>query len=102
MREFFVGMLEMYHYEETLMKASCLAFRSDVHLRQENFQKASKKGISARTNDVRCDLCKKHMALQGGHCVIFQCGHKFHLSCLQMAGCVVLVAEDHKKVNKLT
>merc|ERR1712226_273450 len=68
-REFFVGMLEMYHYEETLMKASCLAFRSDVHNRLSNLQKVSKKGVSSRKNDVRCDLCRKHLALQGGHCI---------------------------------
>ena len=91
-------MLEMYHYEETLMKASCLAFRSDVHLRLDKLQKACKKGVSSRKNDVQCDLCRKHLALQGGHCIIFQCGHKFHLTCLQMAGCVVLVPDDQKQV----
>ena len=95
-----MGMLEMYHYEETLMKASCLAFRTDVHSRLENLQNVSKKGLSSRTYDVKCDLCRKHLALQGGHSIIFQCGHKFHLTCLQMAGCVVLVTEKKEQVIK--
>ena len=102
MREFFVGMLEMYHYEETLMNASCLAFRNDVHNRLNNLQKVSKKGVSSRKNDVRCDLCRKHLALQGGHCISFQCGHKYHLSCLQMAGCVTVMTDNQKKVIFLT
>ena len=94
-----MGMLEMYHYEETLMQASCLAFRSDVHSQLDNLQKVSKRGVSSRTNNVKCDLCRKHLALQGGHCILFQCGHKFHLTCLQMAGCVVLVAAQQNKVG---
>ena len=84
-------MLEMYHYEETLMKSSCLAFRSDVHLGLDKLQNVSKRGLSSKTNDVKCDLCRKHLALQGGHCNLFQCGHKYHLTCLQMAGCVVVM-----------
>ena len=98
-REFFVGMLEMYHYEETLMNASCLAFRSDVHQRLGKLQRVSKRGVSFRTNNVSCDLCRKHLALQGGHCISFQCGHKYHLLCLQMAGCVTIKEKSHTEVS---
>ena len=92
-------MLEMYHYEETLMNASCLAFRNDVHNRLGNLQRVSKRGISSQTNEVKCDLCRKHLALQGGHCILFQCGHKYHLSCLQMAGCVSIISDTNAEVN---
>ena len=95
-----MGMLEMYHYEETLMKASALAFMADVHSRLDKLQKVSKKGVSSRTNNVKCDLCRKHLALQGGHCILFQCGHKFHLTCLQMAGCVIVATKQQIKVFK--
>ena len=98
-REFFVGMLEMYHYEETLMNASCLAFRNDVHQRLGNLQRVSKKGVSSQNSNVTCDLCRKHLALQGGHCISFQCGHKYHLSCLQMAGCVSIITDNYTKVG---
>ena len=86
----------MYHYEETLMKSSCLAFRADVHSKLDKLQKVSKRGLSSSTHDVKCDLCRKHLALQGGHCILFQCGHKYHLPCLEMAGCVVVTSQDNK------
>ena len=94
-----MGMLEMHHYEETLMKSSCLAFRADVHSKLGKLERVSKRGLSSRMHDVKCDLCQKHLALQGGHCILFQCGHKYHLSCLEMAGCVVLITSQEEKVN---
>ena len=81
------------------MNASCLAFRNDVHNRLGNLQRVSKRGISSQTNEVKCDLCRKHLALQGGHCILFQCGHKYHLSCLQMAGCVSIISDTNAEVN---
>ena len=87
-KDFLVEMMEMYHYEETLLKSTITLVRDDVHDQLLKRQAGARRGIPSR--DLRCDLCGEHVALKGGRCVVFQCGHKYHMPCLAMASCVVV------------
>ena len=87
-KDFLVEMMEMYHYEETLLKSTITLVRDDVHGQLLKRQAGARRGISSR--DLGCDQCAEHVALKGGRCVVFQCGHKYHMPCLAMAGCVVV------------
>ena len=87
-KDFLGEMMEMYHYEETLLRSTITLVRDDVHEQLLKRQAGARRGISSR--DVKCDLCAEHVALKGGRCVVFQCGHKYHMPCLAMAGCVVV------------
>ena len=86
-KEFFLGMLEMYHYEETVMKSSCLAFKSDIHNQLKTSVRLSNRGF--RVSTVRCDMCQNHLATESP-LIVFQCTHKYHANCLKKAGCVLL------------
>ena len=50
-KEFFVGMLAMYHYEETVMRSSCLAFKTDIHSQLQKLVRATNRGFSAPTGE---------------------------------------------------
>jgi hypothetical protein len=87
-KEFLVEMMEMYHYEETLLRSTMQLVRDDLHGQLLKRQAAARRGIACR--DLNCDQCSEHVALCGGRCIVFQCGHKYHMSCLAMAGCAVI------------
>ncbi len=85
-QDFVREMLEMYHYEETLMLSTCQAIRSDIHGNLADLQKSVRRGHSVHS--LGCGLCHQHLAKQCGRAVIFQCSHKFHASCLKRSGCL--------------
>jgi hypothetical protein len=89
-------MLEMYHYEETLMKSTTRAIHSDIHGHQLKLQSQRKKGYSV--NSLGCGLCHQHLAKACGKAVVFQCNHKYHSSCLNNAGCL----SSPKQIKKPT
>ena len=62
--------------------------REDIHAQLLRRQAGARRGIPSR--DLSCDQCLEHVALNGGRCVVFQCGHKYHMPCLAMAGCVAV------------
>ena len=72
--------------------STVLFFRSvradmyDQLLRQKT---TSQRGLSVRR--PFCGLCRQHLATQVDS-ICFQCGHAFHLACLERAGCLVFVA----------
>ena len=82
---FLVEMLELYHYEETLLRSTVRLVQDDLHCQTRARQKEARKGF--RASDLKCDLCRSHLALHGGQSIVFQCAHKFHLACLDSAGC---------------
>ena len=84
-QEFLKEMLEMYHYEETLMNSTTLAIHSDIHSLQLQLQRLKRKGFSVFS--LGCGLCNQHLAKCCGKAVVFQCSHKYHQSCLTNAGC---------------
>ena len=48
----------------------------------------SQKGFCVRR--PTCQLCRQHLATQID-AIVFQCGHSFHVSCLERAGCLFFV-----------
>ena len=94
-KDFLVEMMEMYHYEDTLLSSSVQLVQSDLHQQVLNRQAESRRGISSR--DLGCDLCRSHLAHQGGHGVVFRCRHKYHLTCLSKAGCVLVTDLGEEK-----
>ena len=84
--EFLKDILEMYHYEETLMCSSTMAIHQDIHALHLKWQSLQKRGLSAHS--LGCGLCSKHLADSGGRAIVFQCQHKFHMKCLSSAGCL--------------
>ena len=92
-RGFLTEMLETYHYEEVLLCATVDLVRSDLHESLETKRRMAGRALSC--DSLECDLCRRHVALQGA--LLFQCGHKYHLSCLQKAGCVIITALGEEK-----
>ncbi len=87
-KDFLVEMMEMYHYEETLLRSTVQLVRDDLHGQVVRRRDVAGRGVACR--DLACDLCRDHVALNGGKCIVFQCGHKYHMPCLAMAGCAVV------------
>ena len=85
-QDFLKEMLEMYHYEETLIKSTTQSVHFDIHAQQLKLQAVKRKGFAV--NSVGCDLCAQHLAKASGKAVVFQCGHKYHCNCLANAGCL--------------
>ena len=83
--EFLKDILEMYHYEETLMGSTTQAVQQDIHTLTVKLQEQQKRGYAVYS--LGCGLCSKHLAKAGGRAVVFQCGCKFHCTCLSTAGC---------------
>ena len=77
-------LLEMYHYEETLMKSTTQAIYQDTHSLLVQQQQLRKKAFCVK--NLNCDLCGRHLAF-GGQNIVFECGHKYHSQCLSKAGC---------------
>ena len=75
-QEFLKEMLEMYHYEETLMNSTTQAIHSDIHNLQLQLQKQIKKGYPVRT--LGCGLCGEHLAKK--------CGKMFYICLLLEKG----------------
>ena len=48
-QEFLKEMLEMYHYETTLMKSTTQAIHSDIHAQQLQLQVESRRGLAVHT-----------------------------------------------------
>ena len=48
-QEFLKEMLEMYHYETTLMKSTTQAIHSDIHAQQLQLQAESRRGLAVHT-----------------------------------------------------
>ena len=46
-----------------------------------------------------CGLCRQHLAKQMDS-IVFQCGHCYHIACLEKAGCLFLVGSDPRDENK--
>ena len=63
-QEFLKEMLEMYHYEETLMNSTTQAIHSDVHDLQLQLQKQKKQGFPVHS--LGCGLCGEHLAKKCG------------------------------------
>ena len=57
-------MLEMYHYEETLMNSTTQAIHSDIHDLQLQLQKQKKQGFPIHS--LGCGLCGEHVAKKCG------------------------------------
>ncbi|XP_059091837.1 vacuolar protein sorting-associated protein 8 homolog [Tigriopus californicus] len=83
---FLLEMLEMYHYEETLLKSTVELVQADVHTQVRQRHRAAQRGFFNQS--LRCHLCRQHLARQGGNALIFQCRHAYHIPCLAGAGCV--------------
>ena len=60
-QEFLKEMLEMYHYEETLMKSTTKAIHSDIHKQQLELQAESRHGFSVHS--LSCGLCGQHLGM---------------------------------------
>ena len=78
-QEFLKEMLEMYHYEETLMNSTTQAIHSDIHDLQLQLQKQKKQGFPIHS--LGCGLCGEHVAKKCGK--IFQ----FTYSKVMRVGC---------------
>ena len=78
-QEFLKEMLEMYHYEETLMNSTTQAIHSDIHDLQLQLQKQKKQGFPIHS--LGCGLCGEHVAKKCGK--IF----KFTYSKVMRVGC---------------
>ena len=63
-QEFLKEMLEMYHYEETLMNSTTQAIHSDIHDLQLQLQKQKKQGFPIHS--LGCGLCGEHVAKKCG------------------------------------
>ena len=63
-QDFLKEMLEMYHYEETLMNSTTQAIHSDVHDLQLQLQKQKKQGFPVHS--LGCGLCGEHLAKKCG------------------------------------
>eukprot|EP00095_Tigriopus_kingsejongensis_P008534 maker-scaffold81_size397536-snap-gene-2.19 protein:Tk08534 transcript:maker-scaffold81_size397536-snap-gene-2.19-mRNA-1 annotation:"hypothetical protein LOTGIDRAFT_215952" len=83
---FLLEMLEMYHYEETLLRSTVELVQADVHQQILRRHRAAQRGF--QNQNLRCHLCREHLALKGGQSLVFQCGHAYHMPCLAEAGCV--------------
>ena len=67
-------MLAMYHYEENVMRSSCEAFKSDIHVQMLKREAANARGLRVdldatavgKKSFVCCDICHKHLAVSTG------------------------------------
>jgi len=60
--------------------------RADMYDQLLRQKTTSQRGLSVRR--PFCGLCRQHLATQVDS-ICFQCGHAFHLACLERAGCLV-------------
>jgi hypothetical protein len=92
-RQFVCEMLEIYHYEEVLLRATVKLVHADLHDQTLLRQRASRHGIGMA--EPHCHLCARSLSCSGSkedRVLAFQCSHKFHLACLEQAGCAVVSA----------
>ena len=78
-QEFLKEMLEMYHYEETLMNSTTQAIHSDIHDLQLQLQKQKKQGFPIHS--LGCGLCGEHVAKKCGKIFQFTCSKVMRVGC---------------------
>jgi hypothetical protein len=82
------------NYVVAKLYAFSRSVRADMYdqlLRQKtNVQK----GISASRSF--CGLCRQHLAKQMDS-IVFQCGHCYHVACLEKAGCLFLIGVSQRE-----
>ena len=66
-QEFLKEMLEMYHYETTLMKSTTQAIHSDIHAQQLQLQAESRRGLAVHT------LGKQYKKKYSLFCLFYSC-----------------------------
>ena len=68
-------MLAMYHYEENVMRSSCEAFKSDIHVQMLRREAANARALRVdldataavkKSSFLCCDICHKHLAVSTG------------------------------------
>merc|ERR1712004_839996 len=94
--EFLKDILEMYHYEETLMRSTTMAIHQDIHALQHKWQSQQRRGFSVRS--LECGLCATHLAEGGGPVIVFQGNQKFKMKCLRNAGNLRLQLDKGQEV----
>ena len=94
--EFLKDILEMYHYEETLMCSTTMAIHQDIHALQLKWQAQQRRGFSVRS--LECGLCSTHLAEGGGPVIVFQGNQKFKMKCLRNAGNLRLQLDKGQEV----
>ena len=82
---FLIEIMQIYHYEKTTLESTVQLVRSDLRAQINRKMFESNKGIAV-SGDINCQLCDKHLAVNGGQCLVFVCGHRFHPVCLANAG----------------
>ncbi|XP_072180793.1 vacuolar protein sorting-associated protein 8 homolog [Diadema setosum] len=90
-RELIVGMLDTYNYESTLLKTANSLLARDLYGSVKNLTIAANRGLMPRQES--CMMCGKkyeHSA-ESDHILIFSCGHTYHTTCLQTAGCSAMI-----------
>ena len=64
-------MLEMYHYEETLLRSTLKLAQEDHHYQILQKQRLARRGYSV--HNTQCDLCGAHLVTQTGKAIVFRC-----------------------------
>ncbi|XP_030829831.1 vacuolar protein sorting-associated protein 8 homolog [Strongylocentrotus purpuratus] len=90
-RELIVGMLDTYTYESTLLKTANRLLDRDLYGSVKNLTMAANRGLMPRREC--CMMCGKNYAhsTESDNILIFSCGHTYHTTCLQTAGCSALI-----------